>query len=153
MIDAYGLVAPLVAGGGGSAVLGVGAAGGNSSPGNQGAAIALDNYVKGKVSDLTFIWGMLNALHNSGAKSTSDIGKQCKDNDDGCAKLEAEIKRKMNGLARRFRQLTENKGGIDQSTHFEQLRGRQREMRKLLNKAAAKGCNVPPGAWALATKR
>ena len=44
--------------------MGVGAAGSNGSSANQGAAIALDNYVKGKVSDLSLIWSMLNVLHN-----------------------------------------------------------------------------------------
>ena len=72
--------------------------------------------------------------------------------DDPCAELIERINIAKNGIARRFRQLTENAGGIDQATHWEQFRGRQKNLRKLLNEAAAKGCKIPPDAWYWATK-
>lgn len=77
--------------------------------------------------------------------------KEC-DSSDDCAKLVERIIIAKNGIARRFRQLAENVGGIDQATHWEQLRGRQRNLRKLLNEAATKGCQVPWDAWYWASK-
>jgi len=64
MTDPFGLAPPLVVGGGAGVTLGVGGAIGNGGSVNNDAAIALDNYVKGKVSDLSLIWNMLNVLHN-----------------------------------------------------------------------------------------
>jgi hypothetical protein len=72
--------------------------------------------------------------------------------EDECAKLIEKINRAKNGIARRFRQLAEDRGGIDQATHWEQLRGRQRNLRKLLNEAASKGCKIPPDAWYWASR-
>lgn len=84
---------------------------------------------------------------------SSDDSNQCEDDDnDECAKLFEKINRAKNGIARRFRQLGENRGEIDQRTHWEQLRGRQRNLRKLLNEAATKGCNVPSDAWYWASR-
>lgn len=83
-----------------------------------------------------------------------DTSSQCsnKDPDDECAKLIEKINIAKNGIARRFRQLLENKGDIDQTTHLEQLYGRQRGLRNLLNEAATKGCQIPSDAWYWASK-
>ena len=83
--------------------------------------------------------------------AAAEIYKECT-KDDPCPQLIARIDTAKNGIARRFRQLSENAGGIDQATHWVQLRGRQNNLRQLLNEAAAKGCQVPSDAWYWASK-
>lgn len=90
---------------------------------------------------------------NSAGKAIADLCKSDNDNGDECSKLIEKINIAKNGIARRFRQLAENAGGIDQTTHWEQLRGRQRNLRKLLNDAAMKGCLIPSDAWYWASKK
>jgi RHS repeat-associated protein len=87
-----------------------------------------------------------------GANSAMEAVKSLCTPGDPCEQLVSRINIAKNGVARRFRQLAENRGGIDQSTHLIQLKGRQQNLRSLLNEAAAMGCAVPPDAWYWATK-
>ena len=95
--------------------------------------------------------GAMAATIDAAGKAIDAVVNLCNP-DDPCDSLLAKINIAKNGIARRFRQLAENTGGIDQTTHWIQLRGRQRNLRELLNQAAAMGCRVPPDAWYWATK-
>jgi RHS repeat-associated protein len=78
--------------------------------------------------------------------------QECRNDDNECSALSAKINIAINGIARRLRQLRENKGGIDQDTHWAQLRGRQVNLRKLLVEATIKRCKIRPDAWTWATR-
>ena len=97
------------------------------------------------------VGGALASMIDAGGKVIDAVISMCKP-DDPCDSLVTKINIAKNGVARRFRQLAENTGGIDQTTHWTQLRGRQHNLRELLNQATAMGCQVPPDAWYWATK-
>jgi RHS repeat-associated protein len=88
-------------------------------------------------------------------KKTIDV---CFPND--CERLYAEIDRLVNQLARRERQLLENRGGLPVTGpnsvegHREKFRNRQSELRDRLNEANTKECkDYRRDAWEWATKR
>jgi uncharacterized protein RhaS with RHS repeats len=92
-------------------------------------------------------WLLLGAL--SFTITSSSKSDQC---DDECEELYAQIEIKVNGLQRRWRQLRENSGGIDQTTHIRQFKERQVNLRKELNEADSRGCTqYRMDAWTWAT--
>ena len=73
--------------------------------------------------------------------------KQCED-DSKCQELYKRIDIAVNGIQRRYRQIRENMGNIDPTTHQDQLEQRQVNLRKLLLEANTKGClNYRSDAW------
>ena len=95
--------------------------------------------------------GAMASTFDAAGKVVDAVISMCKP-DDPCESLITKINIAKNGVARRFRQLAENTGGIDQTTHWTQVRGRQKNLRDLLDRATAMGCQVPPDAWYWATK-
>lgn len=88
-------------------------------------------------------------------QACTDDGQDEKDDcdEDGCAELYRKIDIAVNGLQRRLRQLGENKGGINQTTHWEQFKQRQVHLRKLLSQANTKSClDYRSDAWYWASR-
>ncbi|MCG7984203.1 MAG: hypothetical protein JAY90_15810, partial [Candidatus Thiodiazotropha lotti] len=99
------------------------------------------------------IVGVGAAIYPPAVGAGSDqLPKQCDDEDD-CELIYRQIDIAVNGLQRRYRQIRENRGNIDPTTHQEQFKGRQVHLRKLLYKATTMGCfNYRSDAWRWATR-